>query len=245
MAKWTAFHKQLRNIFTELVDQPSIIRQVVQDSGLKAYSINFNNASESVWQYVIEEAVVQENLPELFQEMRLRFPRNAKLADVYNQFASEQFLRNNSYWSQRCFKDIRDDELEKLMGPVPTFLPVAYLYAGWIASKSVVRIRSPEGCGTGFFISKRLLMTNNHVLFSPNIARESYIDCDYQVGIDGSYITPISYSLDADLFHTDEKLDITILGVKLPKEVEILPLRFSDQKVLNNDRVSIIQHPEG
>ncbi len=53
------------------------------------------------------------------------------------------------------------------------------------ASKAVVRIRTSEGLGTGFMIAPDLLMTNNHVIQSQEIAEKSDFSFNYQLDIKG------------------------------------------------------------
>jgi V8-like Glu-specific endopeptidase len=99
--------------------------------------------------------------------------------------------------------------------------------------------------GTGFLIRRNLLLTNNHVLPSKEVAKDSQIDFDYQTRIDGSYSAHISCKLDQSTFHTNEQHDLSVVGVQLNGHFERKPLELADEPARVHDRVAIIQHPEG
>ena len=55
---------------------------------------------------------------------------------------------------------------EKVWGKTIDFVDVVFLERGMHAARSVARVATPDGqgLGTGFMISPRLFMTNNHVI---------------------------------------------------------------------------------
>ncbi len=112
---------------------------------------------------------------------------------------------------------------ERLIGRT-NLLPVNFLEAGTVAARSVGRIAIkynavPEaGIGTGFLISKDLMMTNNHVIPTVAFAKKVVIQFNYQYTLDGSsIIPPDSYELDPDDFfltNSVSALDFTIVRVR-------------------------------
>ena len=75
--------------------------------------------------------------------------------------------------------------------------------------------RNIEGFGTGFLIAPNLLMTNNHVLPSKQVAAVSFVELNYQLDVAGNKTTPDAYELDPDACYvTNVKLDFTVVGVK-------------------------------
>jgi V8-like Glu-specific endopeptidase len=119
-------------------------------------------------------------------------------------------------------------------------------------SKSVCRVLTPGGLGTGFLIAPNLLMTNNHVIPDPDVAITSQAEFNYQQDITGKYLPPYRYRLNATVFHTSprEKLDYTIVGIE--PSAELPPLAGWGQVDLNpfadpipSEHVVIIQHPNG
>src|SRR5690606_24454494 len=109
------------------------------------------------------------------------------------------------------------------------------------------------GWGTGFMISRSLLMTNNHVLGAPAVASRSQIEFNYQTGLDGKLLPPVTFELDPGaFFFTDRSLDFTVVAVRPdPTAREPLeafgfcPLKPELGKVLIGEHLNIVQHPNG
>lgn len=119
-------------------------------------------------------------------------------------------------------------------------------------SKSVCRVLTPGGLGTGFLVAPRLLMTNSHVIPDPGLAGQSQAEFNYEQDITGRYLTTYRYRLDPAVFHTSppDELDYTLVGVEaaagLPPleswgRLELNP--FADP--IPSEHVVIIQHPNG
>lgn len=243
---WTSLHTELRKILTSLVEDPDRIRRITRDIiGFNINGINFRNNSENIWQEVIEQAIAQEYMTEFFQIVQPEFPRNTRLPELYKQFLAGQHIQRQQEPFLLLQPIPRDNDLETIMGSVPTFLPIAFLEAGWIASKSVVRVVTNNFMGTGFLIKPDLMITNNHVLPSKDVADRSVVYFDYQSNIDGKYVSHTQCFLDTNIFYTDPNIDLSIVKVILPDSFSREPLTLSDEPVRRNDRVSIIQHPEG
>ncbi|WP_395740587.1 DNA/RNA non-specific endonuclease [Prosthecobacter sp.] len=137
---------------------------------------------------------------------------------------------------------------------------VNYLPRGSRAARSVGRvwIRQPngtiEGYGTGFLIGERVLLTNNHVLLSAEMARRSEVEFEYEHGEDGEPLAGVKFSLEPGaLFYTSKELDFTVVGVgarAVNAERELaefgrLPLYGGTGKAVEGEWLTIIQHPRG
>src|SRR5690349_12542938 len=99
-------------------------------------------------------------------------------------------------------------------------LNVSYLERGMIAADAVARVevRNGEselvGYGTGFMVSKRLLLTNHHVLPSADDAAQSWLHFRYEYDALGRLLEPCVFALDpSTLFFTDADLDTTVVAV--------------------------------
>ena len=140
------------------------------------------------------------------------------------------------------FQELTD---EKIIG-LSNLMSIAWLNRGLELARSVARIITPEGLGTGFLIGPDLLMTNNHVIENANIAAKSIAEFNYQKDWSGRIQPTRRYPLDSSHFKTEPKLDYTIVRVHdNPGDLFgyfDLSLR-RDPSV--NDYVSIIQHPSG
>lgn len=137
---------------------------------------------------------------------------------------------------------------------------VNYLPRGSRAARSIGRIwiRQPngirEGYGTGFLIGERVLITNNHVLPSSQMAQRSEVEFEYEFNEDGEMQQGVKFQLDPGaLFHTSTQLDFSVVGVspralnaeRTLAEFGRLPLIGSTGKVLEGEWLTIIQHPRG
>lgn len=139
------------------------------------------------------------------------------------------------------------------------FLGIEFLEMAAAVARFVgrVHIRSQpgrtRGFGTGFVVSPRLFLTNNHVLPSPEMARHSQVEFDYQKDRFGRPLSVVICDLEPETFFlTDRKLDFTLVAVT-EKSVGGLPLanyawvglHAASGKALIGDALNIIQHPRG
>jgi endonuclease G, mitochondrial len=152
-------------------------------------------------------------------------------------------------------------DFENIMGR-NDLLPVNYLTRGVMATAAVGRVDVPEefggngSWGTGFLISPRLMITNNHVINSPEAARRAAIEFGYERDANGRFKTSRRFRLDPDLaFITSDKnqLDYTLVAL-MPEsddrsaridEFGFLRLEPGIHKVRAGEFVTIIQHPNG
>ena len=151
-------------------------------------------------------------------------------------------------------EEIRKGPRRKILG-TEDFLGVGYLEAGVGAARAVGRVVIREdgkvaGFGTGSLVSPALLLTNNHVLPSADVAKGSSIEFSFQDGVDGKPLDPRSFDLDPGRFFlTDEDLDFALVAVKAnPDELgEFAFNRLSDDEGEGavGDFVTIVQHPGG
>jgi V8-like Glu-specific endopeptidase len=135
-----------------------------------------------------------------------------------------------------------------------------FLPLGAERTRAVGRIvmKNDMGFGTGFLISPRLLMTNNHVLENEKAAARSRVEFDYVRRFDGS-IGPTQFFrlLPAEFFITsvagnDLNLDYTIVAVEAMNSQGarlarrgFIPLTVSSGKLTVKELANIVQHPGG
>lgn len=145
--------------------------------------------------------------------------------------------------------------VERLMGR-NDLMSILYLERGVIAARTVCRITirgsatgNAVGFGTGSLVSPRLLLTNNHVLPSANVARFSAAEFDFQETLASAAPQSRFFALDPDTFFlTDPKLDFTLVAVRDPEE-QLRPYGWNmlvaeEGKVQKGESVTIIQHPQ-
>ncbi|MFL5341384.1 MAG: DNA/RNA non-specific endonuclease [Gemmataceae bacterium] len=149
--------------------------------------------------------------------------------------------------------------LERIIGR-NELLGVQYLDGGRAASRPVGRILIRRGTrvvgmGTGFLVSPRLLLTNNHVLPTPQSAQGSLVQFNYQYGLDGRPLTAVSFDLDPDAFYltsASTEFDFTLVAVRDSADGGAKLADFGFRRlaaladeVLAGECVTIIQHPGG
>jgi hypothetical protein len=145
--------------------------------------------------------------------------------------------------------------LERIMGK-SDLMSVRYLELGLRIARTVGRIHvrradgTLQGYGTGFLVSPRLLLTNNHVLTDAGVAATSRIEFDFQEGIDGRLQSSFFLNFDpAAFFATDKALDFSLVALKGDLR-KIAPygwngLSAAEGKIIIGEYVTIIQHPSG
>ncbi len=149
---------------------------------------------------------------------------------------------------------IRRGPTRKVVG-TEDFLGVSYLDAGVAAARAVGRVVIREngsiaGFGTGSLVSPTLLLTNNHVLPSADVAEGSSIEFSFQDGVDGKALDPVTFELDPGTFFlTDEDLDFALVAVKAtPAELGDFSFNRLTEDVGKDavgSFVTIVQHPRG
>jgi endonuclease G, mitochondrial len=149
--------------------------------------------------------------------------------------------------------------LERKIGATLDFQPFAPSGAAAVAGKPVARIVElggpgtlPEGFGTGFLVSPRLLLTNHHVFPTPGDAQGCAANFLFERR-DRAIAAGVLFEFrPEECFLTHEALDFTVVAVA-PRAADgttldslgIIALVEATPKILIGQRVNIIQHPEG
>jgi V8-like Glu-specific endopeptidase len=155
---------------------------------------------------------------------------------------------------KQAFETTEAVRYEKIIG-VNNLRQIGWLQQGLTVSRAVCRVQTPSGMGTGFLIGRGLLMTNNHVIPSKDVAQASTAEFDYQhpFGTDASVAPHTTrYHIDPAIFLTSPAtlLDYTIVKVK---EVAAAPPLSDwglaplnpDADPVRGDYLAIVQHPNG
>ncbi|MGD8453561.1 MAG: phospholipase D-like domain-containing protein [Phycisphaerae bacterium] len=147
--------------------------------------------------------------------------------------------------------------LERVLG-TNDLMGVAFLSSGLRAARTVGRIwigvaaGRPQGYGTGFMVSPRLLLTNNHVLGDRELARKSLVEFDYELGDDGRIRASTCFAFDPATFHlTDRALDYALVAVQpapLNGNTQLAEIGWNrlieeQGKAIAAQWLNIVQHP--
>jgi endonuclease G len=130
---------------------------------------------------------------------------------------------------------------------------INYLELAIAVARGICRIRVGSGAGSGVLVGPRLLMTNHHVLRSPDEALTAEAQFDYQENASGDLLPVHAYRLEPKTFFvTDTVLDFTIVAVADASArgqpitrypwIRLIPTLGKAEK---GDPLNIIQHPRG
>jgi len=159
-----------------------------------------------------------------------------------------------------ALSDIPDRQaaLERIIGETNDLQSWSFLPRGTRAAASVARISMADRgrvlpLGTGFLVSSRLLMTNNHVLRDVASAANAVVEFAAEVDIDNAPVVPIRYQLDPQAFFvTDPHLDVTVVLVQPDAEGRTPGERFGwnrlirqQGKIVTGEPVNVVGHPMG
>jgi V8-like Glu-specific endopeptidase len=145
--------------------------------------------------------------------------------------------------------------LEAIVGDDDS-LWLTFLSQGLRAAQAVGRIvlanQPPTPVGTGVLVSRRMLLTNNHVIPDPATAAELAVEMGYEYNDDGSERAAQTYPLDPDAgFFTDADRDFTVVavsevhGVRPGDQYNTIKLISKPGKALKGERLNVIHHPNG
>jgi endonuclease G, mitochondrial len=148
--------------------------------------------------------------------------------------------------------------LERIFGE-NNLISVSFLAAGLTVAATVGRVHMNTaegryaGFGTGFLVSPRLLITNNHVIGDAGSAARTLVEFNYQEGPDGQLQPSVIFNLDPQAFFvTDKPLDYTLVAVKetAPNGTPLSSFGWNrliegEGKILLGEYVNLIQHPLG
>jgi V8-like Glu-specific endopeptidase len=133
-----------------------------------------------------------------------------------------------------------------------TFLPRGARAARPVARVSALVHGRDVPIGTGFLVSPTLVMTNNHVLPLPSVARQALVELGVELDIDNRPQLPVQLTLDPRrFFFTDVDLDVTVVSVASgdgapPGESFGWATLGPDQgSVVTGEELNIVGHPGG
>lgn len=168
------------------------------------------------------------------------------LLKKYDMMTPVASLPNIDYWRGQETEDII---FEKIIGE-DTLRPIAFLAQGLQVARSVAYIgvnsSMKSWSGTGFLINSNIILTNHHVLPSVELLPFTVFRFNYEENFRGEAQHIEEYLPKAEgVFHTNEKLDYTIVELEKGPGNEWGWLPLMDKIVKRDERVNIIQHPWG
>lgn len=146
---------------------------------------------------------------------------------------------------------------ERIYGGTIDFVGVSFLERGAAAARAVARVAFRDGRaqGSGFLISDRLFLTNNHVVSAASQSAHFALEFDYELDATGRRRDVSRFFLDPDVFfvtNDENDLDFTVVAVGQresgPRELTEYgwcPLSDASDKHALGEIANIVQHPDG
>lgn len=146
---------------------------------------------------------------------------------------------------------------EAIQGLTTDFVPVVFLELARTAANAVGRVVTGalRAQGSGFLISDKLFLTNNHVIPDEATAGEYLVEFLYELDIKTRPRVLTRYTLRPDLFFftkPENELDFTVVAIGAPRDGDATlaslgacPLLARDDKHVLGEFVNIVQHPDG
>lgn len=137
------------------------------------------------------------------------------------------------------------DVHEKIIGE-NTLRSIAFLQKGLNVARCVALIDTVDWSGTGFMVSRNLMLTCNHVVPSIEVFNKSKFIFNFQLTATGTEEKVRQYGpKPSGIFHTNEEHDYSILELDGNPGEEWGIARLAYQDIHADCRVNIIQHPAG
>jgi len=149
------------------------------------------------------------------------------------------------------------DGAEAVWGQTIDFTGVSFFQRGRTAANAVARVawNTNRPRDSGFMVSDRLFITNNHVIPNPDVARQLHVEFDYELDIHEVPVNMTSFAFAPDVFFvTDgvEGLDFTLIAIgdRLQGARELASygncaLSDASDKHAIGEVVNVVQHPNG
>lgn len=243
---WNPTLTLLRNALADLYVSSREARRIAEQASLDPRYLDLGGDAITIWHDILRQADKRHKVEALIDVALEEYPDHPLLESarhgVLNPVAGADIQRSIDWRGA-----VDPNRLERITGAHSTLLPVTFLDIGLQRAKSVVRIvRSDGACGSGFLTQRNLLITNHHVLATPDEAKSARIEFNYQKTIEG-LDAPVqaAYLLPETVFATSQSDDWTVVQVQGEVNEQWGAVLLRPATVHKEDWVNIIQHPAG
>lgn len=222
-------------------------RRIVSAAGIPLAFVNFSGRSIDNWWSILTEAGKRNKVADLIRAALSDYPEDDSLLRALEGTLSPELGEGPD--EQTWHSDLDPPQTERLMETQSTLLPISFLQRGLEQARPVALLRTPQGTGTGFLTDDNLLVTNNHLIPSADVARKSVALFNYEKLPSGDDAATEEVQLEPDRgFDTSpERLhDWTTVRVRGDANAKwgSIPLTSLSSDV-EIKWVNIIQHPFG
>ena len=234
------------------------IERVWVSAGLGPQHLPWGSSADTMWFVGFNYAAGQKKLTELIDKAAAQSPALADRIAELREDNPPLPAHHADPVDPNKFKNFSDDAVQerRIIAGVPTLRDINFLSLGVERGKAVCRIDANFGAfiqtGTGFRIGADLVLTNHHVVFDEKDnntpAAAVQLVFHHELGLDGKMRTDkVIVNVDTTTMRGDKDNDWTVLTVldPLPDSIPILGIDGPSESVKIDDRVCIIQHPNG
>lgn len=192
---WNTKLSDLQKVLAEIYWEKADARRIAKEAGLNLTRIRFGDRSDLMWQDILERAIAEGRLMALVGVARQENPGVVLLG----QLTEDQLLElpMEAVPAEAWEGPTESGQLERILGKQSTLLPINFLEKGVQLSRSVGRIVLADGSrGTGFLVANNLLITNNHVVPTVEVAAKARVEFNFQQTVEGREAAVESYGLD-------------------------------------------------
>lgn len=225
-------------------------RRIIEQAGLDPITVGFDTNARQNWFNILSEANKHDRqIDRIVDEALKEYDTNITLMQWKAGTVPPPVVEGPSPGAWQGPQSPL--QLEKLMGPVSSLVPISYLEQGLVKSRSValVRLGAEGGSGSGFLTAGDILITNHHVLPDAETARSAVALFNFQANLNGLPLSADEHALLPDeLFKTSEADDWSAVKVAGDPATAwgILGLDpAAAARIKAGDRVNVIQHPNG
>lgn len=255
--KWTDPRlRSLHEAFALAFPYTDDIKQIVGATGIHPSDLPWNKTGRQIWYKAFEEAAKNRLMPTLVQQgeqASVDFAaRVAELRSPIPPIAHGPAVPPKPGDFHGFSADARKER--QIVAGKPTLLDVRFLELGVDRARAVCRIEArfdnALSVGTGFRIGADRVLTNHHVVYDedngdqPASSLQAFFR--YELGTDGKALTPSVVSDVVSMVgDRDEDWAVVTFRDALPADASILPIAGPTHAVKVDDRVVIVQHPNG
>lgn len=246
---WTQTLTVLRDILANYYYTTDRARSIANAAGVPMGRVSLTGAPTDDWHNILREAGFHNKVGALAGVASKEYSENVVLQKIargeeITQVEGPDF-REDLAWNGPSDTSV----LEKIIGKQSTFLDISFLEIGIERAKTVARIVLADGStGSGFLIDDNLLITNHHVLPTPESAKTARAQFNYQRTPTGLNAQSEQFMLlPDDTFETSPQSenDWTIVRVDGNPNAKYGKLALERVSPQVGDRVLIVQHPGG
>ena len=257
--QWTSPEvKQTLSILSTAYYTQADILRIVDDTGLSRADVGWYPKPALTWRSILELAAKQRAVGRLLDTVAWQQPALAvRLAELRSP---TPVLPDDPPSGDVAAPDWQnfsaDGQAEAvIVAGQPTFVDISFLAVGLARARGVCRLvtgfpGNAGGSGTAFRVGHRYLLTNHHVLFNwdDNSRKAMSVQAwfNYETDETGRLrpMRQIDCDPDSIVGERDEDWALIATSTPIPDEFPILPLTGA-RVPRPDDRVNIIQHPQG